>query len=147
MAATACNDRHGAAEVTETPTFTPTATMTSTATPTATMTPTPEPTPTMTPTPTPVAPTVPAPSYNSCPDVITQVFGANAGAACRVAFCESSWNPNATGAAGERGLFQIHPAYHYDSTYDPLGNTLAAYRISSGGTNWSAWSCRWAAQP
>lgn len=33
-----------------------------------------------------------------------------------------------------------HPIHH-DSTYDPLGNLLAAYRISNGGTDWSAWSC------
>ncbi len=55
--------------------------------------------------------------------------------------CESGGNPNATGAAGERGLMQIHPL-HRDSTYDPAGNLLAAFRISGGGTSWGAWTCK-----
>ena len=54
--------------------------------------------------------------------------------------CESGGNSNATGSAGERGYFQIHPI-HFDSTYDPEGNVRAAYRISRGGSDWSAWSC------
>ncbi len=58
-----------------------------------------------------------------------------------VMWCESRGDPNATGAAGERGLLQIHPRWHYDATYDPEGNLRAAYRISSGGTDWSAWTC------
>lgn len=55
--------------------------------------------------------------------------------------CESGGNPNATGAQGEMGLLQIHPRWHHDATYDPYGNIVAAYRISSGGTDWSQWSC------
>jgi hypothetical protein len=55
--------------------------------------------------------------------------------------CESHGDPNETGAAGEMGLMQIHPDFHYDATYDPYGNLVAAYRISSGGTDFSAWSC------
>ncbi len=61
-------------------------------------------------------------------------------AALRVMACESGGNPNATGSAGERGLFQIHPL-HRDSTYDPEGNVRAALRIS-GGYSWAAWTCR-----
>jgi len=60
----------------------------------------------------------------------------------RIAWCESRFSPNATGAAGEMGLWQVHPRWHPDATYDPLGNALAAYRISSGGYEYSAWSCR-----
>lgn len=60
--------------------------------------------------------------------------------ALRVMACESGGNPNATGAAGERGLFQIHPL-HRDSTYDPEGNVRAALRIS-GGYSWNAWTCK-----
>ena len=60
--------------------------------------------------------------------------------AMRIIECESKGDPNATGLAGERGLMQIHPIHH-DSTYDPAGNIWAAYRISNGGTDWSAWSC------
>lgn len=58
-----------------------------------------------------------------------------------ISFCESGWNSNATGAAGERGWFQI-ALVHADSTYDPVGNVTAAVRISGGGANWSAWSVR-----
>ena len=63
--------------------------------------------------------------------------------ALAVAWCESNWRHRATGASGERGLWQIHPI-HPDSTHDPLGNARAAYRISKGGTDWSAWAsvCR-----
>lgn len=59
----------------------------------------------------------------------------------RIMACESGGDPNATGSAGERGLLQIHPIHH-DSTYHPEGNLRAAYRISAGGSNWGAWSCR-----
>ena len=55
--------------------------------------------------------------------------------------CESGGNPNTTGAEGEVGLMQIHPRWHNDATYDPYGNVVAAYRISSGGKDWSAWTC------
>jgi hypothetical protein len=77
--------------------------------------------------------------YGGCPAVIVEVFGDRAETACRVAWCESRWNPDATGAEGEQGLFQVHPRWHPDATYDPLGNALAAFRISSGGIDWSAW--------
>jgi hypothetical protein len=73
--------------------------------------------------------------------LVSSVFPAYAvNTALRIMSCESGGNPNATGGAGERGLFQIHPVHH-DSTYDPYGNVLAAYRISAGGSNWSAWTC------
>lgn len=60
-------------------------------------------------------------------------------AACIAGF-ESGGNPNATGAAGERGLWQIHPAWGALSTYSPSGNAAAAVRISGNGSNWSPWS-------
>jgi hypothetical protein len=63
-------------------------------------------------------------------------------AALAIARCESGWRTDATGAEGERGLFQVHPRWHPDATYDPEGNARAAMRISSGGTDWSAWTCR-----
>jgi hypothetical protein len=59
-----------------------------------------------------------------------------------VSFCESGWNPNATGLAGEMGWFQVHPRYHRDATYDPAGNVAAAVRISNGGVDWRPWSVR-----
>src|SRR5690606_18815070 len=114
-----------------------------TITPTATPTPTPEPTPSPEPPdvqPPAMQPRVQAPT--GCPSVIIDVFGPTAPAACAVAWCESRWDPNATGSQGERGLFQIHPAFHSDATYDPYGNAVAAYRISRGGTDWGQWTCK-----
>jgi soluble lytic murein transglycosylase-like protein len=55
--------------------------------------------------------------------------------------CESGGDPNETGSQGEMGLLQIHPQFHPDATYDPYGNIVAAYRISNGGTDFSAWTC------
>lgn len=52
--------------------------------------------------------------------------------------CESRGRWDATGDAGERGLFQIHPL-HFDSTYDPEGNVAAASRISARGYQLGAW--------
>lgn len=75
-------------------------------------------------------------------ELVASIFPAWAvDAALSVIRCESGGNPNATGAAGERGLFQIHPL-HFDSTHDPEGNVRAAYRISGGGAGWGAWTCR-----
>lgn len=96
------------------------------------------------PPPTPVPPPTPTveaqPIYTgACPALIVSTFG---WAGCAISYCESHWNPNATGAIGERGWFQINPHAHSDATYDPAGNVAAAWRISSGGTNWSAWSVR-----
>lgn len=72
---------------------------------------------------------------------MTEVFGAAiADRVLQIMDCESGGHWDATGSAGERGLLQIHPL-HYDSTYDPLGNIQAAYRISSGGRDFSAWTC------
>lgn len=67
--------------------------------------------------------------------------GASLDTAVAIAKCESGWWPNATGSQGEMGLWQIHPRWHPDATYDPLGNARAAYRISGGGADWSAWTC------
>lgn len=77
-------------------------------------------------------------SAGSCPEMISAALGV---AGCMISYCESHWNPDATGAAGERGWFQIHPQ-HFDSTYDPAGNIAAAIRISGGGASWAAWSVR-----
>lgn len=80
--------------------------------------------------------------------VICEVFGPHCGQALRVASCETAgtFNVWARGNAGERGLFQIHPTHfgwlNEAKLYQPIYNTLAAYRLSRGGTNWSAWTCR-----
>jgi hypothetical protein len=109
-------------------------------------TPTSTPTVVIVPTTTPTGPVVEAAHWN--PDVerwrplIASIFPAWAvSSALAIIQCESGGDPNATGAQGERGLFQVHPRWHPDSTYDPEGNVRAAYRISAGGQNWVAWSC------
>ena len=86
-----------------------------------------------------------------CPAIIVETFGANAPAACRVARCESSWRVDAVGAAGEVGVFQIHPVHfpHLYSTYGAAANLASmeinvayAYSLSRGGSDWTHWSCR-----
>lgn len=80
--------------------------------------------------------------------VIVDVFGIRAPAALRVAECESHLYPRAVGAAGERGLFQIHPVHRswlgsrWARLFEPLVNASVAYGMSDGGTDWSAWSCQ-----
>lgn len=130
----------------------------------ATLTPTPTATPSPTATPeAPVKPPVTGPAAQaaqapapapSTPQVDPVVRGtdeelvwsialalapANPLGAVRVAFCESGFSQFATGAAGERGYWQIHPT-HFDSTYDPWGNGAAMARISGGGVSFGAWA-------
>jgi hypothetical protein len=62
-------------------------------------------------------------------------------AAC-IAEAESGGRSWATGAAGERGLWQIHPSHGSLSTYDPYYNARAAVIISANGTNWGQWTTR-----
>lgn len=109
-------------------------------------------TPPATPTPTveaaaPPSVTVPIPYFGEGVEqwrpLVASIFPAWAvDTVLRVMWCESRGDPNATGAAGEMGLMQIMPRWHPDATYDPEGNLRAAYRISSGGTDWSAWTCK-----
>ena len=60
--------------------------------------------------------------------------------AASIAMAESSGQQFATGAAGERGYWQINPDHGSLSTYDPLGNAKAAVIISADGTNWTPWT-------
>ena len=60
--------------------------------------------------------------------------------AASIAMAESSGEQYATGAAGERGYWQINPDHGPLSTYDPLGNAKAAVVISGNGTNWTPWT-------
>jgi hypothetical protein len=79
--------------------------------------------------------------------VILRVFGPRHGpAAVRVAWCESRLDRRALGAAGERGLFQIHPV-HFGwvderRLWEPRYNARIALRLSRGGRDWSPWTCR-----
>lgn len=51
---------------------------------------------------------------------------------------------NSPAGSVDRGLFQINSYWHSEVSNacaaDPLCNAEAAFRISSGGTNWSSWS-------
>jgi LysM repeat protein len=60
--------------------------------------------------------------------------------AASIAMAESSGEQFATGAAGERGYWQINPDHGSLSTYDPLGNAKAAVIISDDGTDWTPWT-------
>jgi Lysozyme like domain/Repeat of unknown function (DUF346) len=74
--------------------------------------------------------------------------------AVAVALAESGCNPSARGVnpptsgcpngSVDRGLWQINNCYHAEVSdacaYDAQCNANAAYRISSGGTNWTPWS-------
>jgi Lysozyme like domain/LysM domain len=60
-------------------------------------------------------------------------------AAC-IAEHESGGNQYATGAAGERGYWQINPDHGSLSTYDAYGNARAAVIISADGRDWSPWT-------
>jgi LysM repeat protein len=60
--------------------------------------------------------------------------------AASIAMAESSGEQFATGAAGERGYWQINPDHGSLSTYDPLGNAKAAVIISDDGGNWTPWT-------
>jgi LysM repeat protein len=60
--------------------------------------------------------------------------------AASIAMAESSGQQFATGGAGERGYWQIHPDHGSLSTYDPLGNAKAAVVISDDGRNWTPWT-------
>jgi LysM repeat protein len=60
--------------------------------------------------------------------------------AASIAMAESSGRQFATGPAGERGYWQIHPDHGSLSTYDPLGNARAAVAISGHGRNWTPWT-------
>lgn len=81
----------------------------------------------------------------SCPgleELWEQAGGSDAPAvmAASIAMAESSGQQFATGAAGERGYWQINPDHGSLSTYDPLGNAKAAVIISDDGANWTPWT-------
>jgi Lysozyme like domain len=61
-----------------------------------------------------------------------------------VALAESHGNPDAVGALGELGLWQIYPKAHPDwatqNLRDPAVNARAAFAISNSGANWRPWT-------
>jgi len=76
-------------------------------------------------------------------ETLWDVAGGNPSAAfmaAEIAMAESGGNQYATGQAGERGYWQIHPDHGSLSTYDAYGNARAAIIISDDGRSWSAWT-------
>lgn len=67
-----------------------------------------------------------------------------------IAYRESKWIPTATGAAGERGIFQIHPIHQawlsderWAMLYDPEVNTLTAVELyHRAGDSFDPWTTR-----
>jgi hypothetical protein len=53
---------------------------------------------------------------------------------------ESGGQQYATGAAGERGYWQINPVNGALSTYNAYGNARSAVIMSRNGTNWYPWT-------
>lgn len=83
--------------------------------------------------------------YLSCPTL--ENLWINAGGrpssafiAAEIAEAESGGYQFATGAAGERGYWQIAPGWGFLSTYDAWGNARAAVIISRNGTDWDPWT-------
>ena len=78
---------------------------------------------------------------------ICQVFGPRCAQALEVARCETggTFTPGSS-AAGERGLFQIHPVHfgwlNETRLFEPVYNARIAYRLSRGGTSWRHWTCQ-----
>ena len=60
--------------------------------------------------------------------------------AAEIAIAESGGQQYATGPAGERGYWQIHPDHGALSTYDADGNARAAVIISDYGRDWLPWT-------
>ena len=79
---------------------------------------------------------------------VCRVFRSRCAVAWRIAGCETggTYDPHALGGDGERGLFQIHPVHfgwlNERRLWEPAYNARAAFRLSHGGRDWGAWSCR-----
>lgn len=101
------------------------------------------------PPPPPPAPVVPEVAAGSIEEMICNTFGDQCQKALSVVRCESSFNAGTVGAAGERGLFQIHPVHipylqdrgmTWDSMFDPASNIAYAYDLYSR-SGWGPWTC------
>jgi LysM repeat protein len=60
--------------------------------------------------------------------------------AASIAMAESGGRQYATGAAGERGYWQINPVNGALSTYSAYGNARSAVIMSRDGTDWYPWT-------
>jgi hypothetical protein len=61
--------------------------------------------------------------------------------ALTVAWCESRYDPRAVGTHGEKGLFQMHPAFWGAVPEDPVGQVAQAFAIWQQH-GWEVWTCR-----
>ena len=77
--------------------------------------------------------------------IVASVFGLRYGpAAVKIARCQSNLNPNARGANGAAGLFQLLPwafgTYGSGNVYNPWDNSRAAYKLfRARGYSWAGW--------
>jgi hypothetical protein len=75
---------------------------------------------------------------------IQRVFGAYAGQALRVAYCESRFSTSASNGQYQ-GLFQMGSSERarYGHGPDALSQARAAYRyFVASGRDWSPWACK-----
>lgn len=115
---------------------------------TSTAPPPPPPTTTTVPPPPPPAPpaTIPPPADLNTLEQLICSYPWDCATALRVAACESGMNPAAVGAAGERGLFQIHPVHapalgaRWAQMFDPATNIAVAHELYRT-QGWRPWSC------
>ena len=93
------------------------------------------------PAPAPTPPPVPPVGRAAIVAMIDHAFGIHAGVALMIAERESGLDPNARNPSGASGLFQLMPIWWKGkfNPFDPAANIAAAYAISRGGTDWSAW--------
>ena len=74
-------------------------------------------------------------------------YGIDPAGALRVAYCESSFNPN-TEYLGHHGLFQfLHSTfdttpYGHHNIYSPKWNALAAMWLVRHDGGWRQWACK-----
>lgn len=99
--------------------------------------------------PQPAAPPVEVVPSNDLESMICATFGDQCSKALSVVYCESRFNTGTVGAAGERGLFQIHPVHipyladrgmSWDAMFDPASNIAYAYDLYSR-SGWGPWTC------
>jgi hypothetical protein len=96
-----------------------------------------------------------APSSSDVGNIIQDVFGPDAPTAMRIAWCESSYNPNAInsiaiGDSYAEGLFQILVPSTWNTTsqagnspFDARANAIAAHEIFiRDGHSWREWACQ-----
>ncbi|MCC6381045.1 MAG: transglycosylase SLT domain-containing protein [Dehalococcoidia bacterium] len=70
--------------------------------------------------------------------------------ALAVSGCESGWRPRVVGAAGELGLFQIHPVHRwrFDARFGPAADPFNPAQNAAVALDlfheegWAPWSCR-----